>query len=139
MTPKETLNDVLTLSRPPLVVQVLAIIGHTCFAIPVSIIAIGEFGVLGLALAGFLAWQWPQVARFGSEKSVAKAVKKLAPKVEKSPRSSGNASFDAYRKTLLDRLETEQTNFDGFLGRLRDAKDKSEFDRFLADREKAAT
>ena len=35
---------------------------------------------------------------------------------------------------MMNRLEQEQTEFDGFLTRLRDAKDKSEFDRFLEDR-----
>ena len=36
----------------------------------------------------------------------------------------------------MERLESEQNKFEGFLERLRDAKDKSEFDTFMADREK---
>ncbi|MFZ1470705.1 MAG: DUF2852 domain-containing protein [Paracoccaceae bacterium] len=49
-------------------------------------------------------------------------------------RQSGNASFDAYKAETLRRLEDEQEAFEGFLQRLREAKDKSEFDTFMDDR-----
>lgn len=55
-----------------------------------------------------------------------------------SPRSSGNTAFDAYRQETLRRLEEEQTAFEAFLQRLRDAKDKAEFDAFIDDRSKTA-
>lgn len=48
--------------------------------------------------------------------------------------SSGNAAFDAYKADTLSRLEDEQHNFEEFLKRLRDAKDKAEFDQFMEDR-----
>lgn len=48
--------------------------------------------------------------------------------------SSGNTAFDAYKTDTLRRLEEEQTAFESFLQRLRDAKDKSEFDSFMEDR-----
>ena len=48
--------------------------------------------------------------------------------------SSGNAAFDDYREETLRRLEEEQREFREFLERLRKAKDKSEFDQFMADR-----
>ncbi len=48
--------------------------------------------------------------------------------------SSGNAAFDNYRTETLKRLEDEQKEFTGFLGRLRQAKDKAEFDQFMAER-----
>ena len=48
--------------------------------------------------------------------------------------SSGNAAFDAYKADTLQRLEEEQGNFEEFLKRLRDAKDKAEFDQFMDDR-----
>jgi hypothetical protein len=48
--------------------------------------------------------------------------------------SSGNTAFDAYKADTLRRLEEEQTAFERFLQRLRDAKDKSEFDNFMEDR-----
>ena len=53
-------------------------------------------------------------------------------------KSSGNTAFDAYKEDTLRRLEDEQQNFEAFLQRLRDAKDKSEFDDFMEDRAKAA-
>ena len=49
-------------------------------------------------------------------------------------KSSGNAAFDAYKTETLRRLEEEQDNFEAFLKRLRDAKDKAEFDQFMNDR-----
>ena len=48
--------------------------------------------------------------------------------------SSGNNAFDEYREETLNRLEDEQKEFTGFLDRLRHAKDKAEFDQFMADR-----
>lgn len=49
-------------------------------------------------------------------------------------KSSGNTAFDAYKADTLRRLEEEQDAFEAFLQRLRDAKDKAEFDQFMADR-----
>ena len=49
-------------------------------------------------------------------------------------RSSGNKAFDEYREDTLRRLEDEQREFRDFLTRLRMAKDKAEFDQFMADR-----
>jgi uncharacterized protein DUF2852 len=48
--------------------------------------------------------------------------------------SSGNRAFDEYRTETLKRLEEEQREFREFLDRLRFAKDKAEFDEFLAER-----
>jgi hypothetical protein len=53
-------------------------------------------------------------------------------------RSSGNQAFDAYRDETLRRLQEEQEAFQAFLQRLREAKDKTEFDAFMADRAKTA-
>jgi hypothetical protein len=49
-------------------------------------------------------------------------------------RSSGNRAFDEYRAETLRRLEEEQREFREFLDRLRQAKDKAEFDQFMAER-----
>ena len=49
-------------------------------------------------------------------------------------RSSGNAAFDAYKEDTLRRLEDEQRAFEAFLQRLREAKDKAEFDQFMDER-----
>jgi hypothetical protein len=50
------------------------------------------------------------------------------------PRSSGNRAFDEYRSETLRRLEDEQREFRDFLDRLRHARDKAEFDQFMAER-----
>jgi len=47
---------------------------------------------------------------------------------------SGNRAFDEYRAETLRRLEEEQREFIEFLDRLRHAKDKAEFDQFMAER-----
>ncbi|MEP3346107.1 MAG: DUF2852 domain-containing protein [Litoreibacter sp.] len=51
---------------------------------------------------------------------------------------TGNTAFDAYKADMLKRLEDEQHAFESFLERLRDAKDKSEFDAFMDERADAA-
>jgi hypothetical protein len=48
--------------------------------------------------------------------------------------SSGNFAFDEYRAETLRRLEEEQREFKEFLDRLRHAKDKAEFEQFMAER-----
>lgn len=48
--------------------------------------------------------------------------------------ATGNRAFDEYRTETLRRLEDEQREFMEFLDRLRHAKDKAEFDEFMAER-----
>jgi hypothetical protein len=48
--------------------------------------------------------------------------------------TSGNRAFDEYKAETLRRMEEEQKEFGSFLDRLRFAKDKSEFDQFMAER-----
>jgi hypothetical protein len=48
--------------------------------------------------------------------------------------SSGNRAFDEYRSETLRRLEEEQREFREFLARLRMARDRAEFDQFMAER-----
>ena len=52
-------------------------------------------------------------------------------------KSSGNSAFDAYKAETLRRLQEEQDNFEAFLERLREAKDKAEFDQFMNERDRA--
>jgi Protein of unknown function (DUF2852) len=47
---------------------------------------------------------------------------------------TGNAAFDSYKAEALRRLEDEQEAFEAFLQRLRNSKDKSEFDAFMDER-----
>lgn len=48
--------------------------------------------------------------------------------------ASGNSAFDEYRAETLRRLEEEQREFAAYLERLRRARDKAEFDQFMAER-----
>ena len=50
------------------------------------------------------------------------------------PPTSGNRAFDEYRAETLRRLEEEQREFQEFLVKLREAKDKAEFDQFMSQR-----
>jgi len=47
---------------------------------------------------------------------------------------TGNAAFDAYRRETLARLEDERRAFGDFLVRLREARDREEFERFMTER-----
>ena len=53
--------------------------------------------------------------------------------------TSGNRAFDEYRVETLRRLEEEQHEFKNFLERLRHAKDKEEFDQFMAQHRQRPT
>lgn len=48
--------------------------------------------------------------------------------------ATGNRAFDEYREETLRRLEDEAVEFHTFLERLRMARDKAEFEQFMADR-----
>ena len=47
---------------------------------------------------------------------------------------AGQTAFEAYRTETLQHLDREEGEFHDFLGRLRGAKDKAEFERFMAER-----
>jgi hypothetical protein len=49
-------------------------------------------------------------------------------------RTNGSPAFDEYRAETLRRLEREQGEFQEFVDHLRAAKDKAEFDQFIAAR-----
>ena len=52
--------------------------------------------------------------------------------------SSGNSSFDEYREATLRRLEEDGEAFSQFVDRLRRAKDRSEFEHFMEERNTAS-
>ena len=90
---------------------------------------------LGLGTLAFLIWSgrmgcWKrgEVGRWQGERV------KEAANWWRQPPSSGNRAFDEYRSETLRRLEEEQREFREFLERLRVAKDKTEFDAFMAER-----
>ena len=86
------------------------------------------FWPLGLALLAYMIWS---KRMFGCSHS---ARKSWAPAGFAAMKPSGNAAFDAYKSDTLRRLEQEQKDFEAFLKRLREARDKAEFDQFMADR-----
>lgn len=101
---------------------------------------------VGLSLLAFAIWSGRMgCSRYSAERWQAKMTR-MHDKMERmrermqgqsgfwAPPSSGNKAFDDYRAETLRRLEDEQREFQEFLARLREAKDKAEFDQFMADR-----
>ena len=88
------------------------------------------FWPLGLALLAYMIWS----KRMFNGSCAARRHHSHGQKF----RSSGNTAFDAYKAETLKRLQDEQSAFEEFLQRLRDAKDKAEFDQFMDDRKRAA-
>ncbi|MEM7752696.1 MAG: DUF2852 domain-containing protein [Pseudomonadota bacterium] len=83
------------------------------------------FWPVGLALLAYMIWSKRMFSGNCSSRTrhAAHAFK-----------TSGNSAFDAYKADTLRRLEEEQDAFEAFLQRLREAKDKAEFDQFMDDR-----
>ena len=113
-------------------------------------------GWIVLTVVGFLLW-WPiglallfftlgsrKMGCWGYQDRWASKMERMQGKMDRmrnrmdrhgfpfGPASSGNRAFDEYRTETLQRLEDEQKDFREFLDRLRHAKDKEEFDLFMA-------
>ncbi|WP_099825411.1 DUF2852 domain-containing protein [Oceaniglobus indicus] len=91
------------------------------------------FWPVGLALLAYMIWS---KRMFSNSKAMCTMSRGRS--ATSAFRSSGNSAFDAYKADTLRRLEEEQNAFQSFLERLRDAKDKAEFDQFMNDRARAA-
>ena len=94
------------------------------------------FWPAGLALLGYMIWSKRMFNRSSSCGS--RRMQRMDHMHRGAWMSSGNSAFDAYKTETLRRLEDEQQAFDAFLQRLREAKDKQEFDAFMQDRAKGA-
>jgi hypothetical protein len=106
------------------------------------------FWPLGLAVLAFLLWSgrmghgWGRSWGCSANGGRGRWQQRFAEKWERHGgdawrggfASSGNRAFDEYREATLKRLEDEQREFREFLERLRLAKDRAEFDQFMADR-----
>lgn len=90
------------------------------------------FWPAGLALLAYMIWSKRMFKNGCSHRRAAAFSTRYA------FRLSGNSAFDAYKADTLDRLEREQAEFEAFLKRLRDSKDKAEFDDYMAERARAA-
>ncbi len=89
------------------------------------------FWPVGLAILFYMLWSKRMSGSFfRNHPSCHRTLDVMAP--------TGNSAFDAYRADTLRRLEREQQDFEAFLERLREAKDKAEFDQFMAERERKA-
>jgi Protein of unknown function (DUF2852) len=96
-----------------------------------------------LALLAFLIWSG-RMGCWGNSDRLQEKMNRMQAKMDRmrdragqwgwEPRSSGNRAFDEYRAETLRRLEEEQKEFKDFLERLRHARDKAEFDQFMAER-----
>ncbi|WP_138468070.1 DUF2852 domain-containing protein [Poseidonocella sp. HB161398] len=89
------------------------------------------FWPVGLALLAYMIWSKRMF-------SGCKHARNKMTHAKHAFRSSGNTAFDAYKAETLRRLEEEQEAFQDFLRRLREAKDKTEFDQFMEDRARRA-
>ncbi len=89
------------------------------------------FWPVGLAVLGYLAW----TGRLGAMRHEARGQwHNMRRQAGKRFNASGNEAFDEYRADTLRRLEEEQKEFVAYLDRLRKARDKSEFDQFMSER-----
>ena len=100
------------------------------------------FWPIGLGLLGYMIWS----GRMGCGRNGSRSrwQQRMAGKWErkmnawgmqaKAYEPTGNRAFDEYRDETLRRLEDEAREFSDFLERLRMAKDRKEFEDFMADR-----
>jgi len=108
------------------------------------------FWPVGLAILAYMIWSKRMFGRSSSCGSWGRhshqhqsredwdAMKDTWRNMGSTMRPTGNAAFDAYKADTIKRLQDDQQAFEAFLQRLRQAKDKSEFDAFMDDRSKAA-
>jgi hypothetical protein len=104
--------------------------------IALMVLAFVFFWPLGLAILAFLIWSGRMGCGHGRGMS---RWRERADEMRQNtawwgPPTSGNRAFDEYRAETLRRLEDEQREFQDFLKRLREAKDRAEFDQFMAER-----
>jgi len=92
------------------------------------------FWPLGLALLAYMIWS----KKMTCSSSRQHWGRRCGHRTAGPGRATGNTAFDAYRADTLARLEREQADFEAFLQRLRDARDKAEFDQFMVERARAA-
>ena len=92
------------------------------------------FWPLGLAILAYMIWSKRMFGSCANRRNRWNHRNGDARSAAYGFRSSGNTAFDAYKAETLRRLEEEQEAFQSFLDRLREAKDKAEFDQFMADR-----
>jgi len=106
--------------------------------IGVTVLGFILFWPIGLAILAYLIWSgrmrcWKRGGMGDMRRARGQWYGPCGPSWGRS-QTSGNSAFDEYRAETLRRLEEEQKEFLDFLEQLRQAKDKAEFDQFMADR-----
>ena len=107
------------------------------------------FWPVGLAILAYLIWSGRMGMGCGRNANMSRWQQHMADRWDRKMerwgcefrggfQSSGNVAFDEYRVETLRRLEEDQREFREFLDKLRAAKDKAEFDQFMADRRNRA-
>ncbi len=115
--------------------------------IALMVVSLVVFWPLGLAILGYMMWSG-RMGCWSKGKVAGLNSGKFGMDMGKGPgrwyrggaafKPSGNRAFDDYREETLRRLEEEYEEFQGFLEKLRQARDKAEFDQFMADRARRA-
>ena len=88
------------------------------------------FWPVGLAILFYMIWS-KRMFNSNCSRRMGRKTRHFGPKS-----TTGNRAFDTYKADTLRRLEQEQMDFEAFLDRLREAKDKAEFDQFIDERAK---
>ena len=89
----------------------------------------GRMGCFGRRARAMNQRNWQDAGPWASWKTWA-----CGSSADRPAATSGNRAFDEYKAETLRRMEEEQKEFGSFLERLRFAKDKAEFDQFMAER-----
>jgi hypothetical protein len=107
------------------------------FEIAAMVLGFVLFWPVGLAVLFWILWS----RRNGREVELPSWVPRIGPLT----RTTGNSAFEDWKELELKRLEEEhrklaaaQAEFQGFLDQLKRAKDREEFDSFMAARNKPA-
>jgi hypothetical protein len=142
--------------------SIAAAIDHTPRPALVGVMVLGFIlcWPVGVATLAYLIWSgkmgcghhrhWEHGGHWGAERWRERMMERRARWEEKLARhgfgpgagpksTSGNHAFDEYRADTLRRLEEEEKEFREFVDKLRFAKDKAEFDEFLANRRPPAS
>jgi hypothetical protein len=92
------------------------------------------FWPVGLALLAYMIWGKQMFSKSCGHRRDRAHDHHWGRHAYRAGQATGNYAFDSYKAEALRRLEEEQEAFEAFLQRLRNSKDKSEFDSFMDER-----
>lgn len=118
--------------------------GWTPITIGLMILGFIAWWPLGLAMLAYIVWGDRLHDALNDTKREFAGKRACGPKTGYRGRNAtGNAAFDEYRAEELERLKKERQRlddevkeFEDYLSNLHKARDKEEFDRFMAERDK---